>query len=72
MDRPVDVVFCSGVILETIYCILYIILSASQICIAKLPLEKKLLCKPLLSVNSTNVYKIVIYMPVTQSDISPI
>ena len=41
MDRTVDVVFCSGVILETIYCILYIILSASQLCFAKLPLEKE-------------------------------
>ena len=41
MDITVDVVFCSGVILETIYCILYIILSASQLCFAKLPLEKE-------------------------------
>ena len=41
MDRTVDVVFSSGAILETIYCILYIILSVSQLCFAKLPLEKE-------------------------------
>ena len=41
MDRTVDVVFSSDAILETIYCILYIILSVSQLCFAKLLLEKE-------------------------------
>ena len=30
VDRTVEAVFCSGVILETIYCILYIVLSLSD------------------------------------------
>ena len=72
MDRTVDVVFSSGAILETIYCILYIILSVSQLCFAKLPLEKETTVQALLSVYNIYFYKIVISMPVTQSDRSPI
>ena len=41
VDRTVDVVFCSGVILEPIYCILYVILSVSQLWFAMLLLEKE-------------------------------
>ena len=69
-DRTVDVVFCSGAILETMYCILYIVLSASQLFLQSSHWKKRLFCKPLLSVNNINVYKIVILMPVTQSHIS--
>ena len=40
VDRTVDVVFCSGVILKTIYCILYIVFSAAKVCFATLLIEK--------------------------------
>ena len=30
VERTVDVVFCSGVLLETIYCIVYIVLGVSD------------------------------------------
>ena len=40
VDRTVDVVFCGGVILETIYCMLYIVLSAAKVCFATLHIEK--------------------------------
>ena len=40
VDRTVDVVFCSGVILETIYCMLYIVLNAAKVFFATLIIEK--------------------------------
>ena len=43
VDRTLDVVFCSGVILETIYCILYIIIYYTQ-CVSmycKAPIRKR-------------------------------
>ena len=40
VDRTVDVLFCSGVILDNIYCTLYIILSAAQVCFVRLLMEK--------------------------------
>ena len=40
VDRTVDVVFCSGVILETIYCMLYIVISAAKVYFATLLIEK--------------------------------
>ena len=40
VDRTVDVVVCSGVTLETIYCMLYIVLSAAKVYFATLLLEK--------------------------------
>ena len=39
VDRTVDVV-CGGVILDTIYCILYIVLSAAKVCFGTLLIEK--------------------------------
>ena len=40
VDRTLAAVFCSGVILESIYCMLYIILSAAQLCFPTLLIEK--------------------------------
>ena len=40
VDTTVNVVFCSGVILDNIYCMLYIILSAAQLWFARLLMEK--------------------------------
>ena len=67
VDRTVNVVFCSGVILDNIYCMLYIIPSAAQLCFVILLMEKELLWKPLLSVNNFNLYKIFILIPGIQS-----
>ena len=41
VDRSVNVVFCIGVILDTIYCMLYIMLSAAQLCFVILLMEKE-------------------------------
>ena len=40
VDRTVDVVFCIGVTFETIYCMLYIVLSAAKVYFAPLLIEK--------------------------------
>ena len=40
VDRTLNVVFCSGVILDNIYCMLYSILSAAQLCFVILLMEK--------------------------------
>ena len=40
VDRTVDGVFCGGVILETIYCMLYIVLSAPKVCFGTLLIEQ--------------------------------
>ena len=50
MDRPVDVVFCSGVILGTIDCIVYIVLSGSKFDFPKLPIEKESLVQAPLTI----------------------
>ena len=39
VDRTLDV-FCGGVILETIYCMLYIVLSAAKVCFGTQLIEK--------------------------------
>ena len=44
VDRTVNVVVCSGVILDNIYCMLYIILSAAQLWFARLLMEKRNCC----------------------------
>ena len=67
VDGTVNVVLCSGVILDTIYCMLYIELSTAQLCFARLLIEKELLWKPLLSVNNFNLYTIFIPIPDIQS-----
>ena len=41
VDRTVNVVFCIGVILDTIYFMLYIMLSAAQVCFVILLMEKE-------------------------------
>ena len=40
VDRTLNVIFCSGVILDNVYCLLYIVLSVAQLCFARLPIGK--------------------------------
>ena len=40
VDRTVNVVFCSGVTLDNVYCMLYIVLNAAQLSFARLLIEK--------------------------------
>ena len=40
VDRTLNVIFCSGVILDNVYCLLYIVLSVAQLRFARLPIGK--------------------------------
>ena len=46
-----------GVILETIYCMLYIVISAAKVCFGTLLIEKGTFVEALLFVNNMNLYK---------------